>query len=173
MAAKSEDGAEQAEIAAAYSAYAGPLYRYLRTILQSAEEAEDILQETFIDSLKQIRRIGIHNLRAYLFQAAKNKALMVLRTSRRRNVDVNTDSLSWIDASACSGEDREAEIDLSRALQKLPLEQKEVLVLKLSEGLTFKEIGETLNISQNTAASRYRLGLARLRALLEGGDEHG
>jgi RNA polymerase sigma-70 factor (ECF subfamily) len=45
-----------------------------------------------------------------------------------------------------------------------------VIALKLGEDLTFREIAQALGIPKNTAASRYRLALARLRALLEGGE---
>jgi RNA polymerase sigma-70 factor (ECF subfamily) len=57
---------------------------------------------------------------------------------------------------------------VQRALGRLPLEQREVIALKLSEDLSFREIGQVLRIPANTAASRYRLALGRLRALLEG-----
>ncbi len=53
---------------------------------------------------------------------------------------------------------------LAVALEALPAEQKAVLVLKVWEGLTFAEIAEVLDISANTAASRYRYALDKLRA---------
>jgi RNA polymerase sigma-70 factor (ECF subfamily) len=56
---------------------------------------------------------------------------------------------------------------LSRA-EELPAEQKEVLFLKIIDGLTFKEIGSACGISTNTAASRYRYGIGRLREAVGG-----
>jgi RNA polymerase sigma-70 factor (ECF subfamily) len=55
---------------------------------------------------------------------------------------------------------------LSNALGELPAEQRAVVHLKLWEGLTFETIAETLGLSPNTAASRYRYGLDKLRARL-------
>jgi len=53
-------------------------------------------------------------------------------------------------------------------IEKLPAEQKEIVFLKVFDGLTFKEIGSACGISANTAASRYRYGLAKLRQAVEG-----
>ncbi|MBV9468194.1 MAG: hypothetical protein JOZ57_02980, partial [Abitibacteriaceae bacterium] len=49
-------------------------------------------------------------------------------------------------------------------LQQLPIEQREVIALKVAENLTFAEIAALLKISPNTAASRYRYGIERLRS---------
>ena len=54
------------------------------------------------------------------------------------------------------------------ALQGLPAEQKEIIVLKIWHDYTFEEIGELLEISPNTAAGRYRYGLQKLRMSLKG-----
>jgi len=64
---------------------------------------------------------------------------------------------------------RSEELEFARiiqgALAGLPAEQREVITLKLWGDLTFSEIGEALEIPANTAASRYRYGLAELRRL--------
>jgi RNA polymerase sigma-70 factor (ECF subfamily) len=52
-------------------------------------------------------------------------------------------------------------------MQELPPEQREVIVLKFFHGMTFSEIGRVAGISPNTAASRYRYALDKLRLLLE------
>jgi RNA polymerase sigma-70 factor (ECF subfamily) len=57
---------------------------------------------------------------------------------------------------------------LEEALSKLPLDQREVVVLKIWGEQTFESIGNSLEISPNTAASRYRYGLEHLRRLLKG-----
>ena len=54
-----------------------------------------------------------------------------------------------------------------RCLEKLPPEQREVIVLKIWHEHTFEEIGDLLGISPNTAAGRYRYGLEKLRACLK------
>ena len=57
---------------------------------------------------------------------------------------------------------------MEQALQELPLEQREVIVLKIWGEQTFEDIGQSLDISPNTAASRYRYGLDRMRKMLKG-----
>jgi len=58
---------------------------------------------------------------------------------------------------------------LERALRELPAEQREVLALKIDGGLTFARISAVLGVSPNTAASRYRYALEKLRERLKGG----
>jgi RNA polymerase sigma-70 factor (ECF subfamily) len=58
--------------------------------------------------------------------------------------------------------------EVSRALMSLPLEQREVVSMKCFDEMTFADIGKVLNISPNTAASRYRYGLQKLRGKLRG-----
>src|SRR5205809_292203 len=60
----------------------------------------------------------------------------------------------------------ESQQALALALERLPNDQREVLVMKIWNELTFAEIADALGISQNTAASRYRYGLAALRKTL-------
>ena len=62
--------------------------------------------------------------------------------------------------------DMEASMDMARALNALPAEQREVVALHLVEGFSFREIGRLTSVSLFTAAGRYRLGLARLRKSL-------
>jgi len=160
-------GASQPDLTALYDAYARALYRYLVALLGAPAEAEDALQEVLLGLLRR-RAGGIRNQRAYLFQAARRQALQALRQRRKRERETAAAAVCWIDPEACRGGDRELALDVQRALGRLPLEQREVIALKLSEDLSFREIGEVLRIPANTAASRYRLALGRLRALLEG-----
>jgi RNA polymerase sigma-70 factor (ECF subfamily) len=56
---------------------------------------------------------------------------------------------------------------LAAAVERLPNEQREVVILKIWNELTFAEIGNVLEISQNTAASRYRYALGALKKILQ------
>ena len=168
---RGRSGVKEADPAAVYDAHAGALYRYLLALLGDVEEAEDALQEVFVAFLRRRGMPPIRNLRAYLLRAARTQALMMLRRRRRDRREREAACLSWIDADACSLGDRALAVDLDRALLTLPREQREVIALKLDEGLTFREIAELLDIPTDTAASRYRLALKRLRTHLEGGEE--
>jgi len=163
--------ARPADLGEAYDAYAAPLYRYLLTLLGSEEDAEDALQEVFL----AVSRLGmkrIRNIHAYLFQSARRQAISILRRRRRRarESEVAAD-LSWIDTEACPMDDRALAIDIGRALPGLPAEQREVIVLHLAEGLTFREIASLFGLPANTIASRYRLALEKLRHALKGDEQ--
>jgi len=155
-------------LAAIYDAHAGALYRYLVSLLGNPEEAEDALQEVFLNLARRPERGHIRDLRPYLFRAAHNQAIVVLR--RRTRHEEMPIAISWIDLEACKPDDCELAMDVDRALRQLSPEQRAVIALKMGEDLTFREVGQVLGIPKNTAASRYRLAIARLRALLEGGE---
>ena len=88
---------------------------------------------------------------------------------RRRRVDFRADGLLEIrDPRRGSDGERMA---VEEALLQLPHEQREVIHLKVYAGMTFSEIGRLTEVSQNTAASRYRYAVEKLRELLS--DEEG
>jgi RNA polymerase sigma-70 factor (ECF subfamily) len=66
------------------------------------------------------------------------------------------------------GRDEKSENLLAESLARLPEEQREVISLKVFEGFTFNEIARICGLTTNTAASRYRYGLSKLRSFLEG-----
>ena len=68
--------------------------------------------------------------------------------------------------AGASGGDPAAAIDVRRALLALPEEQREAVVLHLFDGWSFREIGAMTDVSTSTAASRYRLGIERLRRII-------
>jgi len=165
----SEDAA--ADLAALYDAHGAPLYRYLLALLSNVEDAEDALQEVFLGVLRRAAGDSVADVRAYLFRAARNQALMALRKRRKQDKERAAAAISWIEPESCGPDQRGTAIDIDRAVRELAVEQREVILLKVSEGLTFREIAEVIGVPHATAASRYRLALARLRRLLEGGDD--
>jgi RNA polymerase sigma-70 factor (ECF subfamily) len=156
------------DLAAVYDAYAGGVYRYALALLGSAEEAEDVVQEVFLGLMRRRNRGGIRHLREYVLRATRNQAYIVLRKRKMRKTECET----WIELGEDLA-DRERAVDISAALGRVPVEQREIVELRLSEDLSFREIAKVLGIPQNTAASRYRLAVMKLRAMLAGGDEDG
>jgi len=160
--------ARPTDLGEAYDAFAAPLYRYLLTFLGSREDAEDALQETFL-GLARAGVTTVRDLQPYLFQAARRQAIAVMRRRRRRDQETEAAALvSWIDTETCPQEHRALAIDIDRAVRALPPDQREVVSLHLSQGFTFREIAAMCGVSQNTATSRYRLALAKLREALKG-----
>ena len=160
-------GREEA-FAALYDRYAERLYRAALTLLGEPADAEDAVQETFMAMVRSRKRLArVHNLTAYLFAALRHAAARCAERRRRRPIaaqDAVQGAPAERDGPAPADPRRER---LRRALRALPAEQRDVLALKVDGGLTFAEIGQALAVSANTAASRYRYALGKLRAALE------
>jgi RNA polymerase sigma-70 factor (ECF subfamily) len=146
-----------------YDAYSTALYRHALTILGSTSDAEDVLQDVF---LQLVRRRGgpIKDLKAYLFTAARHQSCSSLR--RRRHDAQGCDAEAARPAPEDGPEQFADRHVLREALQALPSEQREVVILKVYEQLTFEEIGRAVKASVNTVASRYRYALQKLRKAL-------
>lgn len=143
-------------VAQLYDKYAPSLHRVLTAMLGRSADAEDALQEVFV-KLACGRITRARDLRAYLFAAARHEAYSMLRRQRRER------SLEASDQDAAETVAM-ASLDYLALLQRLPAEQREVIALKVFEELTFAEIAKIVQASPNTAASRYRYGIERLRA---------
>ncbi|HRI11893.1 MAG TPA: sigma-70 family RNA polymerase sigma factor [Verrucomicrobiota bacterium] len=154
------DGHTESAPAALYRAHAAQLLLYGRALGLSHAEAEDVLHEVFLGLLG----LAESPLRPenYLVRSVRNRALNYKRSFFRR-LAREFESTRWFESSA---DETPAERAAMRCLERLPTEQREVIVLKVWHELTFEEIGELLDLSPNTAAGRYRYGLQKLRACL-------
>jgi len=157
------------QLAALYDAYGDALYGYLLVLLCSREEAEDALQDLFARLLSKGRKLArLRNAEAYLFRSARNEAFSRLRrrSVRERGQEVLNETARLLGAVP-GNEVSQDEVDrVNAAMQQLPPEQREVIALKFFHGMTLNEIGAVAGISPNTAASRYRYALDKLRLLL-------
>lgn len=153
-----------------YQKHGERLYGYLLFRLGSAEDAEDVLQEAFCRFARYgLRWKLVRNPQAFVFKIARNEANRFLRRTvgrREGETAMRKEGGGRFEAALAKPEEPEMAILLKRA-GELPPDQKEALFLKVFDGLTFKEIGSVCDISTNTAASRYRLGIARLRKAAE------
>ncbi len=149
-------------LAAWYDAHAAALFRTAETILRDRHGAEDAVHDLFVKLVRTgIRPHRIARPRAYLLTALKRDlARHITRRERSRAVAMNQDALPSAGAATTRDE------AIERALDRLPPAQREVVALKLDGELTFAEIAAALGVSPNTAASRYRYALSRLREAL-------
>ncbi len=144
-------------------------------LLADRSAAEDCLQDVF---LKLVRNpVGFRarrNLKGYLSSCILNRARDELRKAGRHPL-VGEESAEGTYQSAPDPDDRlerkEKETRIQHALARLPLEQREVVVLHLQDGLTFRRIAALQSVSINTAQSRYRYGIQRVRELLSWREE--
>ena len=154
-----------------YERHGESLYRYLLFKLGSAEDAEDVLQEAFCRFARyDLRWKLVRDPQAFVFRIARNEANRFLRRKLGRRQGERMIAAGGIGtfAAAFAAPEEPALIFLLRLASDLPAEQKEVLYLKVLDGLTFKEIASVCGISANTAASRYRYGIDKLREAVEG-----
>jgi len=155
-------------LAELYDRFAGRLYRVAFRMLGEHALAEDAVHEVFLAVLKVRYRLGtLEDLSAYLFCCLR-RAVARLQTVRQRNQKAEYESFH--NPTTCTLEEQHGETIWSetvlQAIQRLPPEQQEVVLLKIDGELTFAEIAMVLGISPNTAASRYRYALQKLRQYL-------
>ena len=150
-----------------WDTYAADLLGYLVSMLRSQPDAEDVLQEVFVSVVEKRRSVAeARHLKAYLFRMARNAALNGIKRSAR--TQKHFQESAWLVLDEVAGvapDDREDK--LPAALEALPEEQRTVIVLKHYREKTFLEIGEYLDISEHTAASRYRYGMEKLRKVMQ------
>jgi RNA polymerase sigma-70 factor, ECF subfamily len=151
----------------------GVIYR----LVGNHDEARDVSQEAF---LKAYRALGTFKKEArfssWLYQIALNATRDRLRRRRRHHSDLSLDDIedrpeaALRDAGPTAFELIESS-DLSRAVADavaaLPEEQREVVILKEYQGLTFPEIAETLDVPLSTVKTRLYRGLVQLRVRLQ------
>ena len=160
------EGGDPQALEMIWERHSGDLLVYLMSILCSHADAEDILQEVVVSIAQKHTAVARSDaLRPYLFRMARNHALNFLKKRRRKNVPL-ADADRWLVEQEEDGTDEELAAQVTAALTALPEEQRSVIVLKAYQGRTFREIAEALEISENTAASRWRYGMEKLRSLL-------
>lgn len=138
--------------------YAGQLFGYALSLSRRDADAEEAVQDVFTCLVRDPQLLaGVRNLKAYLYRAVRNRCL---NRATVRNRELSLEETVW---DFPSGEAAYEQIAIASAVDALPEEQREVVILKIHQGFTFREIAVLLDISQNTAASRYRYAIDRLR----------
>jgi RNA polymerase sigma-70 factor (ECF subfamily) len=149
-----------------YDAHAQALFAFLLNFTRHEADTRDLLQELFVKLARQPGLLdGVREERAFLVRLAHNLAIDALRrrATRQKNYDQLAADIAAFFAPSSDPDEQAFRETLAQALGELPADQRAVLHLKLWEGMTFEQIAEALDISPNTAASRYRYGLDKLR----------
>ncbi len=158
---------DRAEFARLVDTYSSPIYRLGLRMLGSPQDAEDVLQNTFLNVLTHIAEFeGRSSLATWLYRIAANEALMLLR---KKKPEVNLDDVEageeaedllptrFVDWSALpenqllSGEGKNI---LDQAIQTLPESMRIVFLLRDVEGLSIKETAEALNLTETNVKTR-------------------
>jgi RNA polymerase sigma-70 factor (ECF subfamily) len=165
---------DRAEFARIVEEYSPMVYRLGLKMLNNPQDAEDILQETFIKAYKHIHSFdGRSSVSTWLYRIATNEALMSLRKKRPDTISFDMPSIYESEPQeplqivdwCCLPEDEyltaEGRLRLDQAAERLPESLRIVFVLRDIEGLSTRETAEVLNISE--MAVKTRLSRARLR----------
>lgn len=151
-----------------FAHYGNKLMLFARQQTRCEADAEDVLQAALIRTWKthqdrpnaQVVSLAYTNIRRCAIDLGRSEE----RRKRREKISVleGGEQVAWFELP---------EDDTSRALQvaltRIPEKFREVITLKIWGELTFDEIGQTLDISPNTASSRYRYGMEAMRKVLE------
>ncbi len=157
------------ELERLYDAHADALFAFLLNLTRAEPEARDALQELFCRlAAKPGALAGVRDERGFLLRLAHNQAIDLLRRRDSRSRAHDALAAESADLFAHSADPDEAAFrrELTEALGELPADQRAVVHLKLWEGLTFDRIAAVLDVPLNTAASRYRYGLDKMRSRL-------
>jgi RNA polymerase sigma-70 factor (ECF subfamily) len=158
-----------------FQLYGPKLLLCARQWTRTTADAEDVVQEAFVRFWRHQRHLPGEPM-ALLVTSVRRAALdLARRTDRRQSREeragVESEPGGVARVSPLEHDERRAAIE--QALQRLPAEQREVLVLKIWGELTFEQVARELQLSPNTAASRYRYALAALRQELSAAECHG
>jgi RNA polymerase sigma-70 factor (ECF subfamily) len=144
-----------------YEQHGAVLLAYALSLLQDRPASEDVLHQVFVKLLQG--QVGINGEPLhYLYRAIRNTAHNY-RRNHSREVELTSNG-HWLEGPPGM---EAIGLAIQSALRDLPEEQREIIVLRVWGQMTFEEAALALDISPNTAASRYRYGLAKLKERLE------
>jgi RNA polymerase sigma-70 factor, ECF subfamily len=155
----------------------GHVYRVALKILGDDQDAEDVLQETYIKAFRALPDFeGRSSLTTWLYRIAVNEALMMVRKRKPQAISIEEDSQtdSEIESDGmeimdfcCLPEGEllssESRRFLDQAVQNLPETLRVVFVMRDLEGFSIQETAETLNLSENNVKTRLLRARLRLR----------
>ncbi|HTC95397.1 MAG TPA: sigma-70 family RNA polymerase sigma factor [Terriglobales bacterium] len=144
-----------------FARYRGPLYGFFRRRLESRERAEELAQETFLAVIRASARYEPRAMvRTYLYGIA----LKLIAMERRKQ---GNGPIVQADAEPATSENAEAALWIRQALEKLDASEREILMLREYEQLSYTEIAELLRLPVNTVRSRLFRSRMALKAYLE------
>lgn len=153
------------------------VFSYIMMIVRDRHLAEDVFQDTFIKVIQTLKR-GTYNdegkFLPWVLRIAHNLIIDHFRRVKRMpvvNGGDDFDIFSILTLSQVNAEDkltkRQIRTDVRKAIENLPIEQREVLIMRYYIDMSFKEIADTTNCSINTALGRMRYALINLKKMLE------
>jgi RNA polymerase sigma-70 factor (ECF subfamily) len=153
-----------------YDNYSSMIYGVIYMKCRNRAESDDLLQKVFIKIVDKREKLAFtKHLKSYICRLAINE---VNDYFRRKQKKLDTQKYQLHQEQKSVFNTTQLEVDsLKKALLDLPEDQNQVVMMKVFQNFTFKDIGHLLGISANTAASRYRYALSNLRKSVVRSDE--
>lgn len=160
------------------SRYQAQVYSYIMTLVKDRQLADDIFQDTFVKIIRTIKA-GVYKDEGKFVQfAMRISHNLVIDHFRKENriptVESSSEDYNYIDNAPISDPSVEQSMineqihsDLRKMIEYLPVEQREVLRMRIYDDMSFKEIADITNVSINTALGRMRYALINLRKMME------
>lgn len=152
-----------------YGKYKNYLLTLVKGLVGDQSEAEDIVHDVFVNFARSVRQFRLTgSLRGYLSICASNLVRDKIRliTRKAKALESIRPQVAGLDNPEQSLIDKEELQRLRNALNQIPYEQREVVMLRIKGGLKLKEIAKLQGVSVSTINGRYRYGLDKLRSLL-------
>lgn len=144
------------------------LRAFARTLVNDRDRADDLVQETVLKALSNLDRFQVGtNIRAWLFTILRNSFFSELRKQRREVADSDGKYAAQLTTRATQVDKVELR-DFRRALEKLPSEQREALMLVGPAGFSYEEAANICGCAVGTIKSRVNRGRNRLTEMIEG-----
>jgi RNA polymerase sigma-70 factor (ECF subfamily) len=152
-----------------YEKYLNYLLTLAMALLHNNSEAEDVVHDVFISFAESVKDFKISgDLKSYLTTCVINRSRDRIRSGTRESIRANKLESAETDFNRPENPiiSSEESMRLNHAIAQIPLEQREVIVLRLKGQMKFREIARMQGVSINTIQGRYRYGLEKLRSLL-------
>lgn len=166
---KSEQQSDAGTLARIYEEYSPAVFRYAFRLLGSLQIAEDCVADSFLGFLTAVEmgKGPQENLKAYLFRSAHNWIVDFYRKKSHLDIDLDDDFIDSFVNVEFEAENRIRVIETIKALDQLTIEQKEVVLLRYSEGLDNKEIAKVIHKTQGAVKALLHRATTSLQKELE------
>lgn len=174
---KSYMAGDESALATLITRHESKIYGFIYSKVADRDVSDDIFQDTFIKVIKTLKSNSYNEEGKFLpwvMRIAHNLIIDHFRKGKKMPMFRETEEFSLFSImsdNSMSVENQmiadQVEIDLKRLIEELPADQKEVLMMRIYQDLSFKEISEITGVSINTALGRMRYALMNLRKVIE------
>ncbi|AOW09721.1 RNA polymerase sigma factor [Flavobacterium gilvum] len=168
---------DESALAVLIKRHESKVYGFIYSKVADREISNDIFQDTFIKVIKTLKTNSYNEEGKFLpwiMRIAHNLIIDFYRKSKKMPLFRETEDFSIFSIMSDDSltiENRiiadQVEVDIRRLVEELPTDQKEVLIMRMYQDMSFKEISETTGVSINTALGRMRYAILNLRKIIE------